>query len=188
MITIRHASIDEKRKSYEWLYQSDTTPMHSGAPDYPENPVASWEEYLSNFVDFYFTEDGRKQGSLLIIENDGEEIGNICYSCFHLYPRMAELDIWLKAKEYCGHGYGSAALKELIRYLNVEFDINKFIIRPSEKNKQAIRAYEKSGFKRVEDKKAKKAAVKEYILPQYLDEYSDGDYGFDNTATLTLEL
>ncbi|HOP75179.1 MAG TPA: GNAT family protein [Bacillota bacterium] len=94
------------------------------------------------------------------------------------------MDIWLSRLEYCGKGYGTAALKKLVEYLRSELGIEKFLIRPSEKNIRAIRAYHKVGFIRVKDKKA---TLRAYLLPEFLDDYGDGDYGFEHTAVLVLE-
>lgn len=185
MITISHASLTDKRKAYESLYLSDTTPMHCGLPYYPENPVIDWEQFQEGFEDFYFQEEGREKGSVMVVEKDGKTIGYTCYACFHLHPQMAELDIWLASKSYCGKGFGTAALKETIHYLFTHLGITKFIIRPSVKNIFAIKAYEKCGFKHAKDKRS---TVEKFIKEEYHDEYRDGDYGFDSTAVLTLEL
>ncbi len=184
MIKIRHAGLDEKEKTYQWLYLSDTTSMHTGLPDYPDSPVPDWEQFQKDFEDFYYLESGQNRGSVLIIENDDEEIGCLCYACFHLQPDRAELDIWLKERKYCGKGFGPAALKNLMEYLNKKKGINKFLIRPSEKNIRAIRSYEKAGFIRVKDKEK---TIKEYLLEEYLSAYGSGDYGVDNTAVLMNE-
>lgn len=182
---IRHARLDEKRKTYEWLCLSDTTPMHMGTPDYPENPIHDWEAFQEDFEDFYYSPDGRTKGSVMIIESEKEEIGCLCYANFHLKPNMSELDIWLKAKKYCGKGLGTEALKDLIKYLAETFSITKFIIRPSEKNIRAIRSYEKAGFKQVADKQK---ALEDYYLKEFMEQYGCGDYGLDDTAILTLEI
>lgn len=98
-----------------------------------------------------------------------------------------ELDIWLKAKEYCGKGYGIRALVALCDYLKQEFNIHDFIIRPAAKNIRAIRAYEKAGFQKVQGNDKEKT-VKEFLLTEYLNEYGSGDYGFEDTEVLTLHL
>lgn len=173
--------MDEKEKAYRWLCLSDTASMHMGPPDFPETEIPDREQFEADFEDFYFLESGQDRGSVMIIEKDGEEIGCLCYACFHLKGRSAELDIWLRERKLCGNGFGSAALKELVRYLEKEKGIRRFIIRPSEKNTRAIRAYEKAGFRRVEDKME---TVRDYLLEEYLEEYGSGDYGYENTAVL----
>ena len=184
MLQIRHAILSEKKKVYRWLCLSDTTSMHMGEPDYPESPVPDWDQFQSDFEDFYFKKDGDDRGSVMIIENDNEEIGCLCYTCFHLKIRRAELDIWLKAKKYCGNGCGSQAVKRLLEYLSDTKGINKFLIRPSEKNKNAIAAYNKAGFVRPPDRKK---AVEEYLREEYMELYGVGDYGFESTAVLVKE-
>ena len=183
-IEIRHARLSEKEKVYRWLCKSGTTSMHMGSPDYPESPVPDWNQFNEDFKNFYFLESGQKMGSVMIIEKNNEEIGCLCYACFHLRQGSAELDIWLKSKTNCGHGYGTTALKQLLEYLINEKGITNFIIRPSEKNLRAIKSYEKAGFKRVKDKTE---TIKRFLSEEYIDEYGDGDYGFDNTAVLTYE-
>jgi diamine N-acetyltransferase len=120
----------------------------------------------------------------MIITLDKKEIGCLCYANFHLQPHRAELDIWLNAQKYCGHGYGTDALEKMMEYLKSNMNINKFLIRPSKKNLPAIKSYKKAGFLKVN---AKKAVISEYLLPKYLEEYSEGDYGFENTTVLILE-
>jgi diamine N-acetyltransferase len=183
MVEIRHADITEKYKTYEWLCLSDTAPMHMGEPDYPNNPIPSWDEFEGGFEDFYYQEATRGKGSVMIIQHDGEEIGCLCYACFHLKPQKAELDIWLKGKGYCGNGNGTKALKALCDYLESNYNMKEYIIRPSVKNYRAVRAYEKVGFKKVQENEKEKM-INEFLLPEFLSEYGDGDYGFEDTAIL----
>lgn len=122
MIKIRHARLDEKKKTYEWLCLSDTAGMHMGEPNYPESPIPNWEEFQEDFADYYYKEESQNLGS-------------------------------------------------------------GFIIRPSEKNSRAIKAYEKAGFRRVNDKKA---TINSFLREEFAGEYGNGDYGFENTAVLIL--
>ncbi|MDC7123934.1 MAG: GNAT family N-acetyltransferase [Spirochaetales bacterium] len=183
MIEIRHANIAEKEKTYKWLCLSDTTQMHMGEPHYPESPIPDWSQFQDDFEDFYYLESGRQEGSVMIIQNGEDEIGCLCYACFHLKPDAAELDIWLNEKKYCGNGYGPQALKLLIKYLTETQKTKRFLIRPSEKNIRAITAYEKAGFSRSVDKEK---TIKEYLENEYVDDYGEGDYGFENTAVLIM--
>lgn len=185
MISLRHATPEDKRKTYEWLCLSDTTASHMGEPHYPEILIPTWNEFIDQFDDFYFVEAQKELGSVMIAKEDDEEIGCVCYACFYLQPERAELDIWLKSESVCGEGYGYRLLKQLIEYLHSNLGINQFIIRPSEKNARAIRSYEKAVFRKVADKNA---VLKNYLKKEYMDEYGSGDYGFEDTAVLTLEL
>lgn len=182
---IRHALIDEKRKTYEWMCLSDTATAHMGGTYFSENPIPNWDDFQASFEDFYYTESGRKFGSVMIITNEDKEIGCTCYACFHLHRQMAELDIWLKSESECGKGIGTQALKDTINYLNKELGINRFLIRPSEKNIRAIKSYQKAGFTYCNNKEE---VLLGFYKPDLFNTHRGGDYGFENTAVLKLEL
>lgn len=78
--------------------------------------------------------------------------------------------------------YGS--IKILISHLREVLGKEKFIIRPSEKNTNAIKSYEKAGFRRPQNTEA--ALRSFYLNDEYLNKYGDGDYGSENTATLII--
>ncbi len=183
-ISLRQARVDERAIVYEWLCCSTTTPLFMGPPDYPEVIIPAWEQFLEDFEDFYFAGGDRSRGAVFMVERDGESIGCVCYSCFHLVPHAAELDIWFKDVAVCGQGYGPQALRLLVALLRRELGVRQFLIRPSERNARAIRAYEKVGFVRSPDKAA---TVRRYVLPEYFELYGPGDAGWDQTAVLTLD-
>ena len=178
MVTLRHALLDEREKSYEWY-------LNIGAQDsegvFIHGEVYSWTAYKSDFEDFYFEKAGQNKGSVMIIENDGEDIGCGCYTCFHLKPRTAELDIWLKDETVTGKGFGTQALKALVKYLHEEKGITHFIIRPNKKNARAIQAYRKTGFRLVSDERS---VIKAYMKPQYTEVYDTDGNGPDAHAVL----
>jgi RimJ/RimL family protein N-acetyltransferase len=180
MISIRHARIDERKKTFDWycdIFENNDQMDSSVVQKY------SFQEYIDDFEDFYFVASGKNKGSVMIIQNDDEEVGCLCYACFHLKQDSAELDIWLKDEKTCGKGYGTTAIKKLISYLRKEKNITRYIIRPSEKNIRAIGAYQKVGFSVVKDKKQ---SVAQYLKPEFIDKYGVGDYGLDDTAVLVL--
>lgn len=184
MIALRQARLDERRLVYQWLCRSSTTPLFMGPPNFPEVAIPSLEQFLADFEDYNFIASGRERGAVFMVENDGEAIGCACYSCFHLVPNSAELDIWFKDVAFCGKGFGPQALRLLIEFLRAELGIRRFLIRPAERNSRAIRSYEKAGFARVSDKAA---TVRRYLLPEYMELYGPGDAGWDETAVLTLD-
>ncbi|MFV0423614.1 GNAT family N-acetyltransferase [Oleidesulfovibrio sp.] len=211
-VRLRRAFMEERSKVYEWLCLSDTAPLHMGLPDYPENPVPSWEDFQQDFFDGMFVTkmappdmvvlgktamsgfNGCAQemnspyvctaDSVWIIEAGQQEAGCVCANSFHLLPACAELDIWMRSKAFCGRGLGAKALGLLVEYLRNECGIRRMLIRPSEKNYRAIRAYEKTGFRRVDNKED---TVRSFLLPEFWQQYGDGDYGLESTAVLVLD-
>lgn len=183
MLTLRHARMDELAKIHRWLCHADTTSMHMGPPDYPENPILTLEDFKHDFEPFYFNPSEWNKGGVCVIENNGRELGCVCQARFHLAPATAELDIWLREKRLCGQGLGPEALRLMMRRLMSD-GVSQFLIRPSTKNLRARKAYEKIGFLRV-PKENKHAALKRLLKPEYLDAYGAGDYGFTHTEVMT---
>ncbi|MDX1957751.1 MAG: GNAT family N-acetyltransferase [Leptospiraceae bacterium] len=185
MIYIRHSEINEKRKVYDWLCNSDVTPLMLG--EHLGSDIPSFDDFEEDFEDFYFQEEKKNLGSLMIIQKDLEEIGCISYSTILLNPNIAEIDVWLKQLSLLGKGFGTKAIQLLLQYLNVHLKMNKFLIRPYIRNDRAIQAYQKSGFKMIAGVELDKI-LKEWYKPEISDEIRNGDYGKEFTATLIREI
>lgn len=182
MLEIRPARLDEKRKTYEWLCLSDSAAMHMGPPDYPEHLIPSWDQFQEEFSDEYYGEERVAFGVVYVLKDKGEEVGCLCSCSFHVREQCAELDIWLRARSFCGQGLGPRALRLLVARLR-ERGIRRFLIRPAERNLRAIRAYEKAGFQRAHNKAE---TVRSFLKHEHQETYGAGDYGFKETAVLVL--
>ena len=139
----------DREKIYVWMARSDVTPSMMGPPDYPDHPVPNWEEFLRDYGEHFFNPSGDGRGRNFIIIADGEEVGTVGYDLCDKTRSRAVLDIWLRGEEYCGHGYGTDALNALCCYLSDEYGIRKLLISPSSRNKRAVAAYTKCGFREV---------------------------------------
>src|SRR5690606_20717926 len=108
-----------------------------------------------------------------IIEHAGEVVGQVNYEVPDAPVRHAELDIWLRSEADTGHGYGPDALLALTAHLSSSLGIRTFLLRPSVRNRRAIRAYQKAGFVLVP-----------MTAQEQIDTYGPGDY--DDTVVLIL--
>lgn len=152
LIVLRPATADDRRDIYEWLAHSDVARFLAGPPLYPEIPTQTWEEFLDDYTPNYFNDSAPLMGRCFMILAGGKAVGQINYGQI-LGPendRRVELDIWMRSESDCGRGYGPDALDALCRYLNREFGVGEFLVRPSARNPRAIRAYEKAGFVRLD--------------------------------------
>ena len=77
---------------------------------------------------------------------DGTHIGNIELLSFRQIHRRAELGVVLGEKAYWGQGYGSDAIRALLRFGFEELNLHRIQLRVYEDNERAIRAYQKCGF------------------------------------------
>lgn len=175
MVTLRPAVQADRRRFYDWLRRFDGTPAHDGLPDF--------EVFSGDEQDFFF--DGSAPGLgryFTIVDAGGKDVGCISYTCFHLKPGVAEIDLWLADESLCSRGLGTAAIRTLLDRLVRELGIHTAIIRPSRENARAIRAYEKCGFSPMP------GDISDYMLPQYLAPYGEGDFGEGGTVNLALRL
>ena len=170
----------DKENVYQWCFHSETTKSHSGVPDYPNVPIMTREEFFDgyHYKEYYFTGSQPQKGRGFLILYNGESVGFISYSCFHLKKGRAELDIWLNCEAHCGKGFGTDAVVAFGEHLNKTLNIRELIMRPSVKNARANKSYEKAGFKKSDKNPS------EYLLKKYISVYGDGDYGADESALL----
>ena len=146
-IELRPAQESDRKKIYIWLTKSNLTSSMMGQPDYPDQPIPSWEEFCEDYTISFFNDSGDGKGRNYIIIVTDEEIGTIGYDLLDKNKDRVLLDIWMSAEKYCGYGYGSDALNTICGFIHKIYGITNFIITPSARNKRAIAAYIKSGFK-----------------------------------------
>lgn len=146
IITLRPAIISDREKIFKWLTESDVTSSMMGPPNYSDHPIPTWEEFKNDYRETFFNDSGNGKGRNFIIIANETQVGTIGYDRVDRRKSIAELDIWIKEIQYCGLGYGTDALNALTTYLFKEYGIANFIIRPSVRNKRAVRAYFKVGF------------------------------------------
>jgi UDP-4-amino-4,6-dideoxy-N-acetyl-beta-L-altrosamine N-acetyltransferase len=90
-----------------------------------------------------------QNAELFAIEtNDGIHIGNIGLHDINWVHRAAEMGIVIGHKQYWGKGYGSDAIRTLLRFAFDEMNLHRVQLTVYEDNARAIRAYEKCGFQR----------------------------------------
>lgn len=106
------------------------------------------EDFFRDWNEGYFDSNSPERGQCFWIIANKERIGQINYNKVDLKNKKIELDIIIGAEKNMGKGYGSDALKTLIKYLFDNFDINKVWISARTNNPRAIAAYKKVGFKK----------------------------------------
>jgi diamine N-acetyltransferase len=159
-IKLRPAVLADRKKIYSWLVRSDLTSSVMGEPNYPDAPLPTLKEFCRDYNNSYFNPSGARAGRNFIIIAGKVEVGTVGYDLFDEDKSRVILDIWLRAKKYCGKGYGSDALMTICEYLNEKYKIRNFYISPSSRNKRAVAAYLKAGFKFT--KMQRNAAKKEF--------------------------
>jgi len=167
LVTLRPATLDDRRAVYEWAACSDLTSSMMGPPDFPEAPMPTWEEFCADYLPYFFDGSRPNVGRSFIVEHESQPVGHISYSRVDEFPGQstAELDIWMRDSSCCGRGWGAQAIILLCDHLRDSFNVNEFIFRPSARNVRAIRSYHRAGFTRLALSNDEQAAT-----------YGPGDY------------
>ncbi len=166
VVRLRPAVIEDRKKIFQWLTQSDVTSSMMGPPDYPDHPLPTWEEFKQDYGESFFSDDEGVNGKNYIILAQKVQAGTIGYDNLDILAENVNLDIWMRAEKFCRHGYGSDAMNTLITHLYNTYGIKTFRVDPSQRNLRAIAFYRKSGF--VEEK--------------YINRNEGGDY--DDTVVM----
>jgi len=149
MIKLLPAQESDRKRIYNWLCKSDLTSSVLGLPAYPDHPIPTFQEFCTAYPLSFFNASGDGKGRVFIIVADGVDVGTLGYDLLDKKKNSVVLDIWMKAEKYCGQGYGRVALNALCAYIYENFGITTFAISPSRRNKRAVAAYEKAGFKYI---------------------------------------
>lgn len=119
------------------------------------------------YVEGYKVEKGiKKPMHAYIICVDHQEIGYIQYYNAYDYPRdspleglpesLAALDLFIGDENYTGKGLGSKVMQQFLQgYVAPHFDY--CCVNPDSTNYQAIKAYEKAGFRKIREHQEAKA-------------------------------
>ena len=83
-----------------------------------------------------------------IESEDGQPIGNLGLHGIDETQGRATFGISIGEKAYWGRGYGTEALREVLRYAFQEMGLRRVVLEADEDNARAIRCYEKCGFVR----------------------------------------
>ena len=125
-VSIRPATMEDRRVIWEWMAQSDLTDRMMGPPVFPDMPLPSFEEFLEDYPDYFFDNTRPRQGRCFVVELGGEPIGQINHD--RVTDGVTELDIWLAGSRWAGKGHGVRAVDALCRRLADELGCTRFII------------------------------------------------------------
>jgi RimJ/RimL family protein N-acetyltransferase len=97
------------------------------------------------------------------VEGRWVHIGNIGFSSIDWRNRQSEFGIMIGEKSFWNQGYGTEAVRLLVRHGFNTLNLNRIYLHVFENNPGAIRAYEKAGF--IHEGKERQAEFKngEYI-------------------------
>lgn len=81
-----------------------------------------------------------------IESKEGKFIGGCGVNRMDRKNRVAQVGIFIGDREYLGKGYGTDAMKVLLKFLFEEYNVNKVKLKVFGFNQRAIKSYSKCGF------------------------------------------
>lgn len=146
-VELRPVSLEDWKRGYEWRNDEETAKLEAGAYLYLASHV-SMEQLEESYQTKVLKQDKRERGQFSIYARGEhpEHIGFIEYRETDLVSRRCTLGIGIGNKAYWGQGWGSDALKTLIRYMFRTMNLRRVQLETWSGNARAVRAYEKCGF------------------------------------------
>ena len=142
-VTLRPLTREDRPRIHRWLNDPAVMPFWSGS----DRPLSETEsvEWVGRFL-------GKSMAlRCLVIETPERPVGFIELARNpddHNYGHLAEIDICIGEPAEWERGYGSAALRALLRWLFTEARIQRAFLQPRASNERALRVCEKVGFRR----------------------------------------
>jgi diamine N-acetyltransferase len=149
-VTLRRATPRDVARAHGWLSESDLTASWIGAPWFAERPVPSLEQFMIRFPRHCFDGAQPFDGRVLVIASAAVDLGVLAWRRIDLMRDLVELDIWLAATEFCGRGIATEALVLACGWLQSEYGVNRFLLRPSRRNVRALRCARRAGFRETD--------------------------------------
>lgn len=137
VVSLRKIKLSDKKYFTKWWNDSDLRKLTSG-----ETGLISDKKVDKHFLAMI---DNKNDYHFMIIFNQ-KAIGHVNLS--KRKNSWHETQIIIGEKEYWGKGYGTEAIKELIKRAKSK-GISKIYLEVRPDNLRAIRAYEKCGFQKI---------------------------------------
>lgn len=155
---------------FDWRTRSDLALAPAEVPLVFEHRVPTFEEFCAAHPEDCFSGARPFAGRVLIIRAGDEDVGFVSYGGINLEKDVVVLDAWLASTRFRGRGYGSAAIALACRWLQAQFGVDRFLLRPSRRNVHALRAARRAGFREAGTQTSKAIATFGLAPAEYADE------------------
>lgn len=102
---------------------------------------------VKNFRDFFEKEIDRMHAFMIQKLDDDRKIGMINLDGINWLVGSAWVGIGIGVREFWGQGYGTDAMKIILRYGFTQLNLNRIQLDVFSINQRGIKSYEKAGFK-----------------------------------------
>jgi RimJ/RimL family protein N-acetyltransferase len=140
LIVLREKRLGDARDDYRWRTDAELARFDAARPF-----AATFEDYMALYRD-ELTYPSPYRRSLALEDADGRHIGNVMYYNIDAMRREAEIGITIGERDYWSHGYGTDAVRTLVRHILRVTGFRRVYLKTLDWNVRAQRAFEKAGF------------------------------------------
>jgi len=141
LVTLRSLEPDDLERCYRWMNDCEVTRFLEGGR-YPPS-MAQERDWLDNAIR---NRSGFSNVLLAIETKDGVHIGNAGLHEASPEHRSAKLGIVIGEKDYWSKGYGTDAVRTLLRFAFEQMNLNRVELGTFDFNERAQACYRKCGF------------------------------------------
>ena len=140
-IVLREKRLADAPDDYRWRTDAELARFDAARPF-----TATYHDYLALYRDELAYPSPYRR-SLAIEDADGRHIGNAMYYNIDAIRREAEIGITIGERAFWSLGYGTEAVKTLVRHIVETTGFRRVHLKTLDWNVRAQKAFEKSGFR-----------------------------------------
>jgi RimJ/RimL family protein N-acetyltransferase len=139
LVALRATEEEDLPLLKRWINDPDVTETLAGR--YPYGMRGERDYYEANYAPAF-----KRVAFVIVALESGVPIGNCSLDTPSPEDRAAELGIFIGEKSFWDRGFGTDAMKTLVRFGFDEMNLNRIELTVFDFNHRAIRVYEKIGF------------------------------------------
>lgn len=140
LIILREKRLSDAEDDFRWRTNAELARYDAARPF-----AATFSDYLALYRDELAYPSPYRR-SVAIEDTSGRHIGNAMYYNIDATRREAEIGITIGDRDYWSKGYGSDAVKTLVRHILRSTGFRRIYLKTLDWNARAQRAFEKAGF------------------------------------------
>ena len=140
-IVLREKRISDANADFSWRTDPELARYDAARPF-----AASFDDYVALYRD-ELTYPSPYRRSFAIEDSGGRHIGNVMYYNIDAIRREAEIGITVGMRDCWGQGYGTDAVRTLVRHILASTGFRRVYLKTLDWNVRAQRSFEKAGFR-----------------------------------------
>lgn len=144
LVRLREKQIEDAWRDYSWRKDRELADYDATRPI-----TMTFRAYTATVTEELRRPSKFRRTFAIEDRESGRHIGNVMYYGYDSYLGETELGITIGERAYWGRGYGSEAVRCLLRHLFEEVQLRRVYLHTLTTNARAQRAFRRAGFRRL---------------------------------------